>query len=152
MHLKAKCAGCSRWQKKCAALFALPASGKTLPLSLSAFPIYPCNKKQILTAIEKISIPITDDRTLVRENLVFLLNNDPRFNVMSLTGTGEEAIELAKQIHPDIVLMDISLPGITGIEATKAIREISSATKVIGVSMQIQPSYVYKMIQYGASG
>lgn len=102
--------------------------------------------------MEKITILITDDHTMVRENLGFLLNSDPRFNVVALVGTGEEAIELVKQIHLDIVLMDINLPGISGIEATREIRKISTVTKVLGLSMQNQPSYVKKMIRLGASG
>jgi len=102
--------------------------------------------------MKKITILITDDHTMLRESWGYLLNKDPRFNVTALTGTGEEAIELVKQIHPDIVLMDISLPGINGIEATQTIRKVSPATKVLGVSMHTQSSYVCKMIREGASG
>jgi len=102
--------------------------------------------------MEKITILITDDHTMLRETWGFLLNKDPRFNVAALTGTGEEAIEMVMQVHPDIVLMDIGLPGINGIEATQTIRKISPATKVLGVSMHTQSSYVCKMIQGGASG
>ena len=102
--------------------------------------------------MEKITILITDDHTMVRETLGFLLNKDPRFNVIALAATGEQAVELVKQINPDIVLMDINLPGIDGIEATQAIRKISSTIKILGVSMQTQLSYVYKMIELGANG
>lgn len=100
----------------------------------------------------KITLVITDDHRMLRETWAFLLNNDPGFDVIALAGTGEEAITLVQQFHPDIVLMDINLPGIGGIEATEVIRSVSPATKVIGVSMHIQPSYAYKMIEYGASG
>ena len=102
--------------------------------------------------MEKITILITDDHTMVRETLGFLLNKDPRFNVIALAATGEQAVELVKQINPDIVLMDINLPGIDGIDATQAIRKISSTIKILGVSMQTQLSYVYKMIELGANG
>lgn len=102
--------------------------------------------------MEKITILITDDHYLVRESLRLLLNENPRFFVAASTGTGEEAIEIVKQINPDIVLMDIHLPGINGIETTKAIRKISSTTKILGLSMQGQPSYAFKMIEHGANG
>jgi DNA-binding NarL/FixJ family response regulator len=102
--------------------------------------------------MEKITILITDDHTMVRETLSVLLNSDPRFNVIALAKTGEEAIELTKQFKPDIVLMDINLPGINGIVATQAIRKITSTTKIIGLSMQTLPSFVYQMIQHGAGG
>lgn len=102
--------------------------------------------------MEKITILITDDHLMLRESWALVLNNDPRFNVIALAATGEEAIKLVNQLHPDIVLMDINLPGINGIQATQAMRKDSPATKVLGVSMQIQPSYVHKMINAGASG
>lgn len=102
--------------------------------------------------MEKITILVTDDHYLVRESLSLLLNEDPRFFVAASTGTGEEAIEIVRQISPDVVLMDINLPGINGIEATKAIRKISSTTKILGLSMQAQPSYAFKMMEQGANG
>lgn len=102
--------------------------------------------------MEKITILVTDDHYLVRESLRLLLDEDPRFFVAASTGTGEEAIEIVKQINPDIVLMDISLPGINGIETTKAIRDISSTVKILGMSMQAKPAYAFKMIRNGANG
>ncbi len=101
---------------------------------------------------EKISILIADDHTLVRETWSFILNNDERFTVIAETGTGEEAVELAKDLRPDIVIMDINLPGQNGIEATQQIRKFSPASKVIGVSLHTQPTYARKMIQKGAMG
>ncbi|MGZ5221924.1 MAG: response regulator [Chitinophagaceae bacterium] len=102
--------------------------------------------------MEKITILITDDHYLVREALRLLLDEDPRFFVAASTGSGEEAIEIAQQINPDIVLMDISLPGISGLETTKAMRGISSTVKILGMSMQAKPAYALKMIRNGANG
>ena len=64
--------------------------------------------------MEKITILIADDHTLVRETWSFILNTDPRFTVVAESGSGEDAVELAKQLRPNIVIMDISLPGIDG--------------------------------------
>ena len=77
--------------------------------------------------MEKITILIADDHTLVRETWSFILNNDPRFQVVAECGSGEEAVELARNLRPNIVIMDINLPGINGIEATQQIRKFSPA-------------------------
>ncbi|MBA2499039.1 MAG: response regulator transcription factor [Chitinophagaceae bacterium] len=102
--------------------------------------------------MEKITILIADDHTLVRETWSFILNNDPRFVVVAECGSGEEAVELARHLRPHIVIMDINLPGINGIEATHQIRKFSPASKILGVSLHTQPTYARKMMQKGASG
>ena len=102
--------------------------------------------------MKSISILIADDHTLVRETWSFILNADSRFNVVAACGSGEEAVELAKQFRPDIVIMDINLPGMNGIEATALIRKYAPVTKILAVSLHTQPPYVQKMIQKGASG
>jgi DNA-binding NarL/FixJ family response regulator len=102
--------------------------------------------------MEKISILIADDHTLVRETWSFILNTDPRFSVVAESGSGEEAVELAKQLKPNIVIMDINLPGMNGIEATQLIRKFSPTSKVLGVSLHTQPTYARKMMQKGAMG
>ena len=102
--------------------------------------------------MEKITILIADDHTLVRETWSFILNTDERFQVIAESGNGEEAVELAKQFRPDVVIMDINLPGINGIEATQQIRKFSPASRILGVSLHTQPTYARKMIQKGAMG
>ena len=85
--------------------------------------------------MEKITILIADDHTLVRETWSFILNTDPRFKVIAESGSGEDAVELAKQLRPQVVIMDINLPGMNGIEATQQIRKFSPASKILGVSL-----------------
>jgi DNA-binding NarL/FixJ family response regulator len=102
--------------------------------------------------MEKITIIIADDHTLIRQTWSFILNADPRFKVVAEVGSGEEAIELARQIRPNIIVMDINLPGINGIEATPLVRKYSPGTKVLGVSMHTQPAYARKMLKQGAMG
>jgi DNA-binding NarL/FixJ family response regulator len=102
--------------------------------------------------MEKTTILIADDHTLVRETWSFILNSDPRFEVVAETGNGEEAIELATRLKPGVVIMDINLPGMNGIEATAIIRKNSPSTKILGVSLHTQPAYARKMIQKGAMG
>ena len=102
--------------------------------------------------MEKITILIADDHTLVRETWSFILNTDERFQVVAECGSGEEAVELAKELRPNIVIMDINLPGINGIEATQQIRKFSPNSKILGVSLHTQPTYARKMMQKGAMG
>jgi DNA-binding NarL/FixJ family response regulator len=103
--------------------------------------------------MEKITILIIDDHKLLRDTWNVLLSADPRFEVVGETGSGEEAVELAARLNPNIVLMDINLqPGMNGLEATQLIRQRSPDSKILGVSMHAQPSYARKMLQMGALG
>jgi len=102
--------------------------------------------------MNSITILIVDDHTLIRETWSFILNADSRFNVIAACGSGEEAVELAKQFRPHIVLMDINLPGINGIEATALIRKYAPGTKIVAISLHTQPAFVQKIMQNGASG
>jgi DNA-binding NarL/FixJ family response regulator len=102
--------------------------------------------------MEKITILITDDHTLVRQSWAMLINSDPRFQVVAECGSGEEAIEVAKKIRPDVVLMDINLTGISGFEATTLLRKYSPGSRILAVSLHTLPVYARKMIQAGAMG
>lgn len=102
--------------------------------------------------MEKTTIIIADDHTLVREAWSFTLNADPRFSVIAESGSGQEAIALVRQLQPQVVIMDINMPGMSGIEATQLILQFSPATKVLGISLHTQPVYARKMIQKGAMG
>src|SRR5215471_20342347 len=104
------------------------------------------------TTMKKITIIITEDHTLIRQTWNFLLNSDPRLQVIADCGTGEEAVELATKLRPDVVIMDINLRGINGIEATQQIRKFSPGSKILGVSLHTQPAYARKMMQKGAMG
>lgn len=102
--------------------------------------------------MKKITILIADDHKLIRQAWSLILNTDSRFQVVAEAASGEEAIEQARQLRPNVVLMDISLPGISGMEATQLIRKLSPATKILAVSMYTQPVYVSKMLKQGAMG
>lgn len=102
--------------------------------------------------MEAISILIADDHKLIRDTWSFILNNDNRFKVVAECSNGEEAIEQAKQKRPQIVLMDINMTPVSGLEATRQIRKVSPGSKIIGVSMHSQPAYAKKMLQIGAKG
>ena len=100
----------------------------------------------------KITILIADDHKLIRETWTYILNSDIRFEVVAECGDAEQAVELAKELSPNIILMDINMPPFNGFEATEQIRKVSPDSKIIGVSMHSQPAYAKKMLQVGAKG
>ncbi|MBL7741960.1 MAG: response regulator transcription factor [Chitinophagaceae bacterium] len=102
--------------------------------------------------MEKITILIADDHTLVRQSWSYILNADLRFKVIGECASGEEAVELAKETRPNVVIMDINMPGMNGIEATQQIRKYSPGSRILGVSLHTQPAYVRQMIHNGAMG
>ncbi|MEI6948601.1 response regulator transcription factor [Paraflavisolibacter sp. H34] len=102
--------------------------------------------------MKKITIIIVDDHTLVREAWAFILDRDARFSVVGECGTGEEALELVRLLRPEIVLMDINLPAMSGLEAAELIQKEIPASKVIGISFHAEPAYARRMIQKGALG
>jgi len=100
----------------------------------------------------KISIMIVDDHTLIRETWSFLLGRDENFEVIAEVGDGEQAVEIAKQKRPNIVLLDINMVPLNGFDILKLIRKFSPGSKVIAVSMHSQPAYAKKMLRLGAKG
>lgn len=99
-----------------------------------------------------IRIVLIDDHMLVREAWSMLLNKDPRFSVVAESGDAEQGVELCRQHRPDIVLLDINLPGMNGMEAVPLIKKYAPDAKIIAVSLHTQVAYVKKMMQSGASG
>ncbi len=102
--------------------------------------------------MSKITILLVDDHKLIRDSWTFILNSDPRFEVIGEKSNGEEAIEFAKENQPEIVLMDVNMSPMSGFEAAKQIKKISPDSKIIGVSMHSMPAYAKKMLHLGAMG
>jgi DNA-binding NarL/FixJ family response regulator len=101
---------------------------------------------------EKKTILIVDDHPLFREGLKSLLAKESTYEVAGEAGSGEEGLRKAKEIRPDLVIMDIGLPDISGIEVTRKIREVLSETRVVILSMHLRIDYITKAFQEGATG
>lgn len=99
-----------------------------------------------------IKLIIVDDHSHVRQAWSWVLNQVPRLNVIAQCANGQEAIEAAKNLQPDVILMDINMKPVNGIEATRSIREFAPDMKIIGVSVQVERSYVNEMLRNGANG
>lgn len=100
--------------------------------------------------MEKITIMIVDDHQLIRETWSHILNAEPQFRVIAEFGNAEDAIDQAKTMRPNVVMLDVNLPGINGIEATKTLRKISPGSRILGISMHSHPAYAKQMIKNGA--
>ena len=100
----------------------------------------------------KQRIVLVDDHEVVRLGLRALLERHPQFEVVGEAGTAKEAIDLAARIKPDVILMDIRLPGTSGIEACEAITKENSAVKVIMLTSYAEDEMLFSAMRAGASG
>jgi DNA-binding NarL/FixJ family response regulator len=102
--------------------------------------------------MDKIRILIADDHQLVREGIESMLAGVRDVEVVGLVPSGEEAINAAREMQPHVVLMDIIMPGMNGIEASRWIKEIDGSIRVIIVTMEISKEYVSAAIKSGVDG
>ena len=101
---------------------------------------------------EQIRIVIVDDHSMVRESYKFVLGKDERIRIIAVCSSGAEAIDLACQLKPDLMLMDINMSPVNGFEATRKISKLCPGVKIIGVSVNDQPGYARNMMHLGAKG
>jgi len=102
--------------------------------------------------MEKIRVFIVDDHFLVRTGIISLLRDDPEIEIVGEAENGKTAVELCKKITPEVVLMDISMPDMSGIEATKYIKAENPAINVLILTMHESEEYFYNTLKQGASG
>ncbi|MBC7946559.1 MAG: response regulator transcription factor [Chitinophagaceae bacterium] len=99
-----------------------------------------------------IRVLLVDDHELVLESWKLLLDNDKRFTVIAQCSNGEDAVEQAKLLTPDVILMDINMEPINGFEATQRIASATPTIKIIGVSANNNPRYATKLLKLGGKG
>jgi len=98
---------------------------------------------------EQISVLIVDDHALVREGIRKILSLKPQFNILTEAGNGTMAVELCRELRPDLVLLDINLPDITGMEVCKTIKQEFPKTGIIALTIHDQEEYIVEMIRNG---
>lgn len=99
-----------------------------------------------------IKVLLVDDHELVREAFCAILERESDIAVVGQAGDGGSALRLCRTLHPDVVLMDITLPDINGIDATSRLLAESPGTKVLAVSTHINRAHVERMLEVGAKG
>ncbi|MCP3873815.1 MAG: response regulator transcription factor [Desulfobacteraceae bacterium] len=102
--------------------------------------------------MKKVKIILVDDHSLLQHGLCKSLEVEKEFEVIAKTGSGRAAIELVNQHSPDLVIMDISMPGLNGMEATKQIITNNPEIKVVALSMHMEKIYIMGMMSAGAAG
>jgi DNA-binding NarL/FixJ family response regulator len=105
-----------------------------------------------MAANRKIRLLLADDHSLVREGIRSSLVRYPAISVVGEAATGREAISKSRQLAPDIVLMDLNMPEMSGLEATPIIRKHCPDTKVIALTVHDSKEYVYQILRTGAQG
>jgi len=101
---------------------------------------------------DNITILLAEDHIIVREGTRELLQHQPDMDVVGEAGDGEEAVILAKQLKPDVIVMDIAMPKLNGIEATKQIKKFRPATAVLILTAYDTDQYIMALLEAGAAG
>lgn len=99
-----------------------------------------------------ISVLIADDQTLFREGVARLLDGTQGIKVVASAENGERAVELARELRPDVVLMDIVMPKVDGIAATRAIKSVLPDTRIVILTIHDSDQYLLQGLQAGANG
>jgi DNA-binding NarL/FixJ family response regulator len=99
-----------------------------------------------------VRVVLADDQPLVRAGLRMLIADSPDLDVAGEAGTGAQAVQLARDVRPDVVVMDIRMPGMDGIEATRMITADSPGSRVLILTTFDDDDYVYASLRAGASG
>jgi two-component system, NarL family, response regulator NreC len=100
----------------------------------------------------KITLLLVDDHEVVRSGLRMLLENQDDMLIAGEANTARQAMQLAQELNPDVILMDITLPDFSGIEATRQLQKVGCAAKIIALTIHEDEQFFFEMLQAGASG
>src|ERR1044071_7305121 len=103
-------------------------------------------------SMQKITVLLADDHTVVRQGLRALLIAEGDIEILGEAGDGRQAVQMAKKLMPDVVVMDIAMPQLNGLEATRQITRVIPNTKVLVLSSYSDDEYVQQLTEAGAAG
>lgn len=101
---------------------------------------------------EKIRILLADDHAVVRQGFKMILAAQPDMEIVGEAGNGREALESSGRLQPDVIVMDVAMPELNGIEATRRLADVSPRTRVLALSMHKDSVYVREILRAGARG
>jgi DNA-binding NarL/FixJ family response regulator len=101
---------------------------------------------------KKIRVLLADDHALVRQGFRLILSSQPDIEIVGEAGNGRETVELAEKLRPDVVVMDVAMPEMNGIEATRRLAALAPRTRVLALSMYKDSVYVREILRAGARG
>ena len=101
---------------------------------------------------DKIKVLLVDDHAVLRAGLTALLDSESDLDVIGEASNGEEAIELARTLRPDVVIMDLSMPGLGGLEATRRISALELGVKILVLTAHAEEEYLFPVLDAGGSG
>src|SRR5207245_11103676 len=99
---------------------------------------------------DKMSVLITDDHVLVRQVIRFFLELQPEFTVLGEADSGETAVRMAAELAPDVILMDLLMPGIGGVEATRQVKQVSPHSQIIVLTSYHEDEHIFPALRAGA--
>jgi two-component system, NarL family, nitrate/nitrite response regulator NarL len=105
-----------------------------------------------MTAPTSIRVLVADDHPLFRKGVASLLSEEPGFEVIGEASNGQEAIEKARDLMPDVILMDVSMPGVNGLEATQRIKQEIPYVRIVILTVSDEDQNLFEAIKHGAQG
>jgi NarL family two-component system response regulator LiaR len=102
--------------------------------------------------MKNIRVLLAEDHVVVRQGTRQLLEREPDFKIVGEAGDGEEAVRLAKELQPDVIIMDVAMPKLSGIEATRQIKAVLPAVSVLVLTGYDYDEYIFSMLEAGAAG
>jgi DNA-binding NarL/FixJ family response regulator len=102
--------------------------------------------------VDTMKVLVVDDHEIVRQGIKMVLETDPDLEVVGEAASGDEAIEKVRDLGPNVVVMDIGMPGLSGFEATRRIRDSHPDVQVLALTVHDSEAYVFQMLQAGATG
>lgn len=109
-------------------------------------------RRLIINFVEKLRVMLAEDHQTVREGIKLLINSQPDMVVVGEVGDGSAAVKEAQKLTPDIVVMDVSMPKLSGLKATKRLKMVSPDVKILTLTRHTDNAYLQQLIQSGASG
>jgi two-component system response regulator NreC len=99
-----------------------------------------------------IKMLLVDDHEIMRQGLYMLLEKQPDIEVVGMAHNGRMAMEMARELAPDLIVMDVNMPGLDGVDATRQITATDSKVKIVALSMHAKKGFIVEMLKAGASG